>query len=276
MISSQSKVVNISPSESLRRLETSRVLEIRKISTTEYCARTSFPWHSVEFRLDGFFLNKIMIRIYQHAYFSACILAAQLNVSRAEKAPQTLGLSHELYYSNQWVRKQVSTPISRSTSCVKHILKTTHSSAMDPLSLSASLIAVLQITGSLISFCYDYRQGVKHASKEIVQISDELNSLRDILDSLLKIAERAESNGFSQLSTFELLLKDDGPLFVCKTELEKLRGKLEKGGVGGSEGWRAVRERLVWPLKEGEVRKTLVVLDRLKSTLALGLSADQT
>ncbi|KAK6598467.1 hypothetical protein H4I95_09077 [Botrytis cinerea] len=147
---------------------------------------------------------------------------------------------------------------------------------MDPLSLSASLIAVLQITGSLISFCYDYRQGVKHASKEIVQISDELNSLRDILDSLLKIAERAESNGFSQLSTFELLLKDDGPLFVCKTELEKLRGKLEKGGVGGSEGWRAVRERLVWPLKEGEVRKTLVVLDRLKSTLALGLSADQT
>ncbi|CCD47337.1 similar to ankyrin repeat domain-containing protein 29 [Botrytis cinerea T4] len=136
---------------------------------------------------------------------------------------------------------------------------------MDPLSLSASLIAVLQITGSLISFCYDYRQGVKHASKEIVQISDELNSLRDILDSLLKIAERAESNGFSQLSTFELLLKDDGPLFVCKTELEKLRGKLEKGGVGGSEGWRAVRERLVWPLKEGEVRKTLVVLDRLKN-----------
>ncbi|KAK6596806.1 pfs domain-containing protein [Botrytis cinerea] len=86
----------------------------------------------------------------------------------------------------------------------------------------------------------------------------------------------AESNGFSQLSTFELLLKDDGPLFVCKTELEKLRGKLEKGGVSGSEGWRAVRERLVWPLKEGEVRKTLVVLDRLKSTLALGLSADQT
>ncbi|TEY70400.1 hypothetical protein BOTCAL_0104g00090 [Botryotinia calthae] len=147
---------------------------------------------------------------------------------------------------------------------------------MDPLSLYASLIAVLQITGSLISFCYDYRQGVKHASKEIVQISDELNSLRDILDSLLKLAERAESNGFSQLKTFKLLLKDDGPLFVCKTELEKLRGKLEKGGVGGSEGRRAIRERLVWPLKEGEVRKTLVVLERWKSTLALGLSADQT
>ncbi|KAF7923232.1 uncharacterized protein EAE98_007937 [Botrytis deweyae] len=147
---------------------------------------------------------------------------------------------------------------------------------MDPLSLSASLIAVLQITGSLISFCYDYRQGVKHASKEIVQISDELNSLRDILDSLLKLAEKAESNGFSQLSTFELLLKEDGPLFVCKNELEMLKGKLEKGGVGGSEGWRAIKERLVWPLKEGEVRKTLVVLERLKSTLALGLSADQT
>ncbi|KAB8292154.1 hypothetical protein EYC80_007897 [Monilinia laxa] len=149
---------------------------------------------------------------------------------------------------------------------------------MDPLSISASLIAVIQITGSLISFCYDYRQGAKHASKEIVRISDELNGLRDILDSLLRLAEKSEGNGGAQLATFELLLKDDGPLWVCRRELEVLKGKLEiRDGDGG---WRArgleKARMLVWPLKEGEVRKTLDVLERLKSTLQLGLSADQT
>lgn len=147
---------------------------------------------------------------------------------------------------------------------------------MDPLSISASLIAVIQITGSLISFCYDYRQGAKHASKEIIQISDELNSLRDILDSLLKLAEKSEVNGLGQLATFELLLKEDGPLYTCKIELEKLKGKLERGGVGTRQGWKGLKTVLVWPLKEGEVRKTLSVLERLKSTLMLGLSADQT
>lgn len=149
---------------------------------------------------------------------------------------------------------------------------------MDPLSVSASLIAVIQITGSIISFCYDYRQGAKHASKEIVQISDELNSLRDILDSLLRLAEKAEVegglNGVSQLSTFQLLLKDDGPLWACRRELEKLKEKLEPEGEAG--GWRGLKKVLVWPLKEGDVKKTLGMLERLKSTLQLGLSADQT
>lgn len=149
---------------------------------------------------------------------------------------------------------------------------------MDPLSVSASLIAVIQITGSIISFCYDYRQSAKHASKEIVQISDELNSLRDILDSLLRLAEKAEVegglNGVSQLSTFQLLLKDDGPLWACRRELEKLKEKLEPKGEAGS--WRGLKKVLVWPLKEGDVKKTLGMLERLKSTLQLGLSADQT
>lgn len=111
-----------------------------------------------------------------------------------------------------------------------------------------------------------------------MRISDELSGLRDILDSLLRLAEKSEGNGGTQLATFELLLKDDGPLWVCRRELEVLKGKLEIRERDG--GWRArglERARiLVWPLKEGDVRKTLDVLERLKSTLQLGLSADQT
>jgi hypothetical protein len=54
---------------------------------------------------------------------------------------------------------------------------------MDPLSVTSTLIAVLQISSALISICYEYRQGTKNSSREIVQIPDELNSLKDVLES---------------------------------------------------------------------------------------------
>ncbi|RFU25926.1 hypothetical protein B7463_g10412, partial [Scytalidium lignicola] len=142
---------------------------------------------------------------------------------------------------------------------------------MDPLSITGTLIAILQVTGAVISICYDYRQGSKNASREIIKISDELNSLKDVLDALLRVVENAQSGDPTKLLTFELLAKPDGPLITCKIELEQLKAKLEP-----EKGWRAVRQSLVWPLKEGDMRKTLSSLERLKSTIQLALSTDQT
>lgn len=138
---------------------------------------------------------------------------------------------------------------------------------MDPLSVVGTLIAVLQLSASVISICYSYRQGTKGASRDIVLISDELNALKNVLEALLKLVEG--SNG-SRLATFELLIKEDGPLLMCKVELERLKGRLEP-----REGWREVKRALVWPLEEKEVRRALGVLERLKGTMQLALSADQ-
>ncbi|TVY84720.1 putative ankyrin repeat protein [Lachnellula suecica] len=142
---------------------------------------------------------------------------------------------------------------------------------MDPLSVTGTLIAVIQISSTVVSICYEYRQGAKNASREIVQISDELSSLRDVLEALLKLVERFEfSTSPARLATFELLVKPDGPLLTCQRELERLKKQLDPG-----VGWRAVRKALVWPLKEGEMKKALGALERLKSTMQLALSADQ-
>ena len=141
---------------------------------------------------------------------------------------------------------------------------------MDPLSITGTLIAVLQVTSAVISICYDYRQGVKNSSREVIQLSDELNSLKDVLDALLHLVEKSASTNPARLSTFELLAKSDGPLLTCQSELERLKAELEP-----ETGWRAVRKSLVWPLKDGEMRKSLGSLERLKSTMQLALSADQ-
>ncbi|KAH9215941.1 hypothetical protein DL95DRAFT_445710 [Leptodontidium sp. 2 PMI_412] len=142
---------------------------------------------------------------------------------------------------------------------------------MDPLSLTGTLIAVLQVTTKVISICYDYRQGVASASREVLQISSSLNSLKDVLESLLNLIEDSKSEkSTTKLATVELLAKDGGTLESCQAELLRLRRKLEP-----ETGWRKIRKSLVWPLKETEVRKALDELERSKSMMLLALSADQ-
>lgn len=145
---------------------------------------------------------------------------------------------------------------------------------MDPISITGTLIAVLQLTTTVISICYDYRQGVSSASREVLQISSSLNSLRDVLESLLGLIEdsKSKSEGSeSRLATVELLAKDGGTLDSCLEELLRLKRKLEP-----ESGWRKVRKSLVWPLQEAEVKKALDRLERSKSMMLLALSADQT
>lgn len=138
---------------------------------------------------------------------------------------------------------------------------------MDPISLTASVIAVLQITTACISICYSYRTSLTTSSQQIQQISSSLNSLKDVLESLLTLIETSKPG---ELSTVESLARDGGALQECLGELERLKGKLEI-----KEGWRGVGQRVAWPLKEGEVRRQLEGLERWKGTLGLALSADQ-
>lgn len=144
---------------------------------------------------------------------------------------------------------------------------------MDPISITGTIIAVLQITSSVISICYDYRAGVESASRDVIQITNELNSLREVLESLLLVVEKSKSNNgkdVSRLATFESLMEEGGPLMTCKAELERLKSTLEP-----EKGWRKMRSKLVWPLREGEVRRTLDGLERLKGTMGFALSVDQ-
>jgi hypothetical protein len=45
---------------------------------------------------------------------------------------------------------------------------------MDPLSVTASVIAVIQLTGSVISAVYNYRKGAKNAPEDAAKIIQDL------------------------------------------------------------------------------------------------------
>jgi hypothetical protein len=70
--------------------------------------------------------------------------------------------------------------------------------------------------------------------------------------------------------TVEKLAQKGGTLDRLRGELERLKEKLQP-----EEGWRKLQNALLWPLKEGEMRKCLGDLERGKSMVMLALSADQ-
>jgi hypothetical protein len=65
---------------------------------------------------------------------------------------------------------------------------------MDPLSITASIIAVLQLTGKLISYLSD----VKNAPKDRIQCALEVSNLRNLLLTLrFRLEEGITSGGKS-------------------------------------------------------------------------------
>jgi hypothetical protein len=60
-------------------------------------------------------------------------------------------------------------------------------SMMDPLSCAASIIAVIQLTGSIVGTCGGYINKVKNAQKDIVNLQQEISGLGEVLKMLNKL-----------------------------------------------------------------------------------------
>jgi hypothetical protein len=140
----------------------------------------------------------------------------------------------------------------------------------ESLSIAASIIAVIQITGRVVSLCYDYRAGLKTHQNDIKQINDEITSVRNVLESILRLIDN-EEEGPSQLSTLRLLTQPDGVLSSCKTEMLSLEKDLKP-----ATGSRAIVRKLKWPYTRGEIKKKVEKLGWVKSSLSLAIVADQT
>lgn len=141
---------------------------------------------------------------------------------------------------------------------------------MDPLSITASIIAVIQLTGTVVSAVYGYRKDVKNAPEDAARIIQDLIGLSQILEKLLQMIEQEKSARATRLSSVEGLFKPDGPLESCQETLQRLDAKLQP-----EDGWRGVKQSLTWPLKKDYIRKALDDVATAKATIALALTVDQ-
>jgi hypothetical protein len=157
---------------------------------------------------------------------------------------------------------------------------------MNPLKITASVIAVLQAENSLLSFCYDFRASLRKTPWSLSYVSEEIRNLRNILDSLEMLSERLEDrfdNVGEKIKIGHPLLNicdpDQGALASCLREVTFLESKIlpwfsTSLAREGSKR-RAFIQALGWQLKDRDASQSVERLRSHKLSLSLVLAADQ-
>jgi hypothetical protein len=135
---------------------------------------------------------------------------------------------------------------------------------MDPLSATASVIAILQLSAKVLSYLND----VKDASKGHAQCAIEASNLHNLLTNLRFRLE--EGHGHQPwFSAVQALAVENGPLDQFKQALETLQAKMTDGGR-----LKKAREALLWKFTKEEVDGILARMERLKTLVGIALQMD--
>jgi hypothetical protein len=136
---------------------------------------------------------------------------------------------------------------------------------MDPLSVAASIIAILQATATLVSYVND----VKGAPSDQARFAKEAQSLSDLLTNLICRLGEGKAKSESWYTAVEALGKPDGPLGQYGVALERLQRKIK-----GGEGLAKIGNVLLWKFVREEVASILLQIERIKSVILIALQMD--
>jgi len=137
-------------------------------------------------------------------------------------------------------------------------------STMDPLSITASTIAIIQISSDIVS----YINGATGATKERRRLRDEVRSCEFILQRLSDEIDDAEE-GNTWLATIKALEGPDAPLSRLRDALTAIKAKLEP-----KRGLKNAFSTLKWPFDEKEIKKAISTIEHEKNLLCLALTND--
>lgn len=136
---------------------------------------------------------------------------------------------------------------------------------MDPLSVVASIIALLQLTNKVIGYLND----VKDASKERARCAVETSNLYSLLTNL-RFRLEDEDAGSPWFVAIRALAVKNGPLDQFKDALELL----QDGMTSGNSQLAHFAEPLVWKFKKHEIERVLQSIERLKTLVGIALQMD--
>jgi len=134
----------------------------------------------------------------------------------------------------------------------------------DALGVTASIIALLQLSGVVISYLKD----VKDASKDCQNILLEIGNARCLLQVLNDLITGSAQPSY--LAAARSLAAIHGPLDQFRSLLERLSQKI----VTPANSFAKAAKVLTWSLKKDEVKDLLSTIERLKSLFGLALQND--
>jgi len=137
----------------------------------------------------------------------------------------------------------------------------------DPLSATASIISILQLTASVTAYLRD----VRSASKDCKSLLLEISAARGILTTLSETINDVKDSG-NWTVTIKTISEPDGPLSILHTLLQDLDTKLKR--VASTTKVKKVTQSLIWPFTNKETEQAIRVVERQKTLLALALQND--
>jgi hypothetical protein len=134
----------------------------------------------------------------------------------------------------------------------------------DPLSLAASIIAVVQLTDLVLTSCYTFVGKVKSAAADINKIIHEISLLKGIFLNLHELGD--EDRGGDGLKA---LIGPDGPVSICLEALREIEVKLQPAST-----ILTTKRKIFWPFESKKLDEILERVRNQNPALLLALSAD--
>lgn len=134
---------------------------------------------------------------------------------------------------------------------------------MDPLSVTASIIAILQLTTKVS----EYLRDAKDASTERSQFTTEISNLSNLLVNLLS---RVDDTSHEPWHTkVRELGGKEGLIYQYRVALEQLKDKITNG-----HGIKKMTKTLLWKYIKDDAERILSRIERLKSLVQIALEMD--
>ena len=132
----------------------------------------------------------------------------------------------------------------------------------DPLSVSASIVAVIQASVVVVRYLRD----VKGTPQDVSRLRMEIDSLQSVL---LPVLQRLKQSEDGNLAPGRLIEAQNGPLQELHVMLEDLEKRLAP-----TAGLRKARKAVSWPFQKSEIRDIVDAIERQKSLFILTLQLD--
>jgi ankyrin repeat domain-containing protein 50 len=146
---------------------------------------------------------------------------------------------------------------------------------MDGLSAAASVIAVLQISESVISACYQYYKTAKGARKDILEVITMVKDLKGTLDTIQFLLD--DEGDDAEDPRLPLLKSLDPSFKACESALKDVAEQLgiEISTELDPENLKvSFKKKATWPWKEKDVGRILQSLEKFKTIFILALSGE--
>lgn len=131
----------------------------------------------------------------------------------------------------------------------------------DPLSVAASIIAVLQLTGTVVRYLANVQDATGYKSRLLLEVS----GVKGVLETLRDLSQES-LQGDPILSTLSLLQE---PLKHHEVTLRRLENALAP-----AQGLKKLGKVFKWPFEKGEIVDILGSMERQKTLFGLALQAD--